>query len=78
LVQRGELVAGISTAGFCPRFSALFREHLDAALPPNLGDVLEALSRERQRLPCSERIQGLDRLIVPLLTEIFVPYSCKV
>ena len=76
LVRRGELVAGISTAGFCPRFSARLREHLDAALPPNLGEVLELLSRERQRLPSSERIQRLDRVIVPLLTKIFISYSC--
>ncbi|MDR2392975.1 MAG: bifunctional precorrin-2 dehydrogenase/sirohydrochlorin ferrochelatase [Treponema sp.] len=73
LVQRGELVAGISTAGLCPRFSALLREYLDGALPPNLGEVLELLSRERQRLSGSERIQRLDSLIVPLLTGIFVP-----
>jgi siroheme synthase-like protein len=72
LVRRGELVAGISTAGCCPRFSALFREYLDAALPPNVGEVLELLSLERQRLPSSERIQRLDSLIVPLLTGIFV------
>jgi siroheme synthase-like protein len=76
LVRRGELVAGISTAGFCPRFSALFREHLDAALPPNLGEVLELLNLERQRLPGSERIQRLDRVIAPLLTRIFISYSC--
>ncbi|MHB9291375.1 bifunctional precorrin-2 dehydrogenase/sirohydrochlorin ferrochelatase [Hollandina sp. SP2] len=77
LVRRGELTAGISTAGFCPRFSALFREYLDAALPPNLGEVLELLSRERQRLPSSERIQRLDSLIVPLLTRIFISHSCN-
>ncbi|MDR1031198.1 MAG: bifunctional precorrin-2 dehydrogenase/sirohydrochlorin ferrochelatase [Treponema sp.] len=73
LVHRGELVTGISTSGSCPRFSALFREHLDATLPPNLGAALESLRIERRRLHGAERISYLDSLIVPLLSGIFTP-----
>jgi siroheme synthase-like protein len=71
LVRRGELVTGISTSGSCPRFSALFREHLDAALPSNLEAALESLRIERRRLQGDERISCLDSLIVPLLSGIF-------
>jgi siroheme synthase-like protein len=73
LVHRGELVTGISTSGSCPRFSALFREHLDAALPANLGAALESFRIERRRLQGAERISRLDSLIVPVLSGIFTP-----
>jgi siroheme synthase-like protein len=73
LVRRGELVAGISTSGSCPRFSARLREQLDAILPPNLGAALELLRSERSRVPGVERIERLDSVITPLLAEIFSP-----
>jgi siroheme synthase-like protein len=50
LVKRGDLVAGISTSGLCPRLAARLRRRLDRLWPSGLGTVLERLGEERRRL----------------------------
>jgi siroheme synthase-like protein len=73
LVRRGDLVAGISTSGACPRLAARLRERLNEAWPPDLGKSLELLKEQRRRLRESDTaasIAGeLDRLISEILEE---------
>jgi siroheme synthase-like protein len=74
LVRRGELVAGISTSGACPRLTARLRQQLDRCWPSGLGEALEQLKEERRRIRESsdpaETIQRLDVLITGLLEEM--------
>jgi siroheme synthase-like protein len=80
LVKRGDLVAGISTSGVCPRLAARLRRRLDRRWPSGLGAALERLGEERRRLRGSAdpadpagpaRIVGrLDRLITRMLEEM--------
>jgi siroheme synthase-like protein len=71
LVRRGELTAGISTSGACPALAARLRKDLDDQWPAGLGEALEFLKGERQRLRASaapgERRRQLDRLISGIL-----------
>jgi siroheme synthase-like protein len=71
LVRRGDMVAGISSSGACPRLTARLRERLDQDWPPNLGDSLESLKEERRRLKAQGNadavIRELDRRISRLL-----------
>lgn len=71
LVRRGELTAGISTSGACPALAARLRKDLDERWPAGLGEALEFLKTERQRLKASaapgERRRQLDRLISEIL-----------
>jgi siroheme synthase-like protein len=72
LVRRGELTAGISSSGACPRLTAKLREQLEALWPPGFGEALEYLKEERRRLKhagSAERIRRLDSLIARLLAE---------
>jgi siroheme synthase-like protein len=73
LVRRGELVAGISSSGACPRLAARLRTGLDKLWPANLGEFLENLKEERRRLRESlnpqETVQRLDLLIDRILGE---------
>ncbi|MFP3040504.1 bifunctional precorrin-2 dehydrogenase/sirohydrochlorin ferrochelatase [Treponema primitia] len=73
LVRRGDLTAGISTSGACPRLAARLRERLDKDWPADLGRSLEILREQRRRLRESEHtasIAGeLDRLISQMLKE---------
>jgi siroheme synthase-like protein len=50
LVKRGELVAGISSSGSCPRLTARLREELEKSWPQSLGESLERLKEERRRI----------------------------
>jgi siroheme synthase-like protein len=67
LVRRGNLVAGISTSGDCPRLAARLRENLEAEWPSDLGETLEILKTERRRIKESAdsagTIRRLDLLI---------------
>ncbi|GHV23505.1 hypothetical protein AGMMS49959_16740 [Planctomycetales bacterium] len=49
LVRRGNLVAGISTAGDAPAFAAQIRRELDAHWSADLGEKLEAQRLARKR-----------------------------
>jgi siroheme synthase-like protein len=73
LVRRGDLVAGISSSGACPRLAARLRMGLDKLWPADLGESLETLKEERRRLRESlnprELIQRLDLLIDRILGE---------
>ena len=73
LVRRGDLVAGISSSGSCPRLAARLRMGLDRLWPADLGESLEKLKEERRCLRESsnpqELIQHLDLLIDRILGE---------
>jgi siroheme synthase-like protein len=51
LVQDGPLTVGISTGGSSPSAAIYIKKLLSAALPENLGDILEFLARQRDLLP---------------------------
>ncbi|MDR0562133.1 MAG: bifunctional precorrin-2 dehydrogenase/sirohydrochlorin ferrochelatase [Spirochaetaceae bacterium] len=67
VVRRGELVAGISTSGGCPRLAARLRKRLETLWSPDLGEALETLKAERNRLKaCAdthEKTLRLDAII---------------
>jgi siroheme synthase-like protein len=71
LVRRGDLTAGISTSGACPRLAARLRERLDEDWPADLGESLEILREERRRLRESAQtgpiVGELDRRISEIL-----------
>jgi siroheme synthase-like protein len=71
LVHRGDLVAGISSSGACPRLTARLREQVERNWPAGLGGSLEALREERRRLKgegdAGAVVRELDRLISGLL-----------
>jgi siroheme synthase-like protein len=71
LVRRGELVAGISTSGACPRLAARLRRRLEEDWPGGLAEFLVWLRGERRRLreslPPDEVLGRLDRLISDFL-----------
>jgi siroheme synthase-like protein len=71
LVQRGDLVAGISTSGGCPRLAGRLRERLEKDWPENIAEDLEHLKSERARLrkelAASELVRQLDILISGML-----------
>ncbi|MDR2518937.1 MAG: bifunctional precorrin-2 dehydrogenase/sirohydrochlorin ferrochelatase [Spirochaetaceae bacterium] len=50
LVRRGDVVAGISTAGGCPALAGRLRQCLDRLWRPDLGEALETLKAARQGL----------------------------
>jgi siroheme synthase-like protein len=71
LVRRGDLVAGISTSGACPRLAARLRLRLEEDWPEDFAEFLERLREERGRLkagfPPDEVPGRLDRLISEFL-----------
>jgi siroheme synthase-like protein len=73
LVRRGDLVAGISTSGACPRLAARLREALEKSWPEHLGETLERLTEKRRQfrelLDTAELIHCLDELITLALKE---------
>jgi siroheme synthase-like protein len=71
LVRRGDLVAGISSSGACPRLTARLRERLDQDWPANLGDSLEALREERLRLKGEGNADVVIRELDRLISELF-------
>ena len=50
IVRRGELQLGISTNGRSPAFARWMREHLDAELPTEYGDLLSVLGEVRDTI----------------------------
>jgi siroheme synthase-like protein len=71
IVQRGNLVAGISTSGDCPRFAARLREKLDNEWPESFTQALEKLKAERARLKAecdsAEVLRRLDLIISQII-----------
>ncbi len=70
LIVEGDLVIGITTGGRAPALSKRIREIVQGCLPDKLGDTLNAVARERQRLPKGKRRQEVikrlvDRLLPP-------------
>jgi precorrin-2 dehydrogenase/sirohydrochlorin ferrochelatase len=50
IVRRGELQLGISTNGRSPAFARWMREHLDAEMPAEYGDLLAVLGEVRDTI----------------------------
>jgi uroporphyrin-III C-methyltransferase/precorrin-2 dehydrogenase/sirohydrochlorin ferrochelatase len=50
IVRRGELQLSISTGGGSPAMARWLREQLDAALPEDVGDLLDSLAEVRRAL----------------------------
>lgn len=50
VVRRGDLTAAVSTSGKSPAMAAAVKEKIDALLPSDLGDSLDALARRRGEL----------------------------
>ncbi|MCC6664157.1 MAG: hypothetical protein IT375_10460 [Polyangiaceae bacterium] len=50
VVRRGDLTLGVWTNGTCPILARVLKQWLDRALPADFGRVVEALSRQRDRL----------------------------
>jgi siroheme synthase-like protein len=77
IVRRGDLVAGISSSGLCPRFCARLRERLDKQWPPGWGEALETLGAERRRLRAAggpeNTLPLLDRMISRIFEEEKAP-----
>jgi siroheme synthase-like protein len=70
LVRRGDLTAGISTSGACPRLAARLRKRLDDDWPVSLGESLESLREERRRLRESASTVSISRELDRLISEI--------
>src|SRR5207247_1655822 len=56
IVQRGEAQIAISTGGGSPAMARWLREQLDAAIPAEVGDLLDALADVRARLKAEHAI----------------------
>jgi siroheme synthase-like protein len=73
LVRRGDLVAGISTSGGCPRLASRLRSRLEKDWPQSLAEEILRLKEERGRLketlPVNEVLRRLDLLIDEFLEE---------
>lgn len=71
IVRRGELVAGLSSSGGCPRFTARLKRDLENRWPSVWGNALEILGRERRRLRKTkspeEALRAIDEIITGLL-----------
>lgn len=71
VLRRGDLVAGLSSSGKCPRFTARLKQDLEKKWPSSWGDALEALGKERQRLRKTlspeEALRTIDEIITGLL-----------
>jgi siroheme synthase-like protein len=71
IVRRGDLVAGISSSGLCPRFTARLKDELNRQWPAGWGEALNYLAAERKRLreeteKCADLVSVLDELITRL------------
>jgi siroheme synthase-like protein len=84
IVRRGEFVAGLSSSGLSPRFTARLREELEKQWPLEWAEALEYLGRERRRLreeekkspkspAASSKIALLDEMITRLLRGEEIP-----
>jgi siroheme synthase (precorrin-2 oxidase/ferrochelatase) len=74
---RGDLVAGISTSGGCPRLASRLRGRLEKDWPQSLAEEILRLKEERGRLketlPADEVLRRLDLLIDEFLEESHDP-----
>jgi siroheme synthase-like protein len=74
IVRRGDLVAGLSSSGLCPRITARLREELENSWPSEWAEALEYLGRERRRLREEEKKSPQNpkapSKIVPVLDEL--------
>jgi uroporphyrin-III C-methyltransferase/precorrin-2 dehydrogenase/sirohydrochlorin ferrochelatase len=61
LVRRGDLTVAISTGGRSPAMARRTREHLERALPPVWGDLLEVAAAARERLGATRALVDADR-----------------
>jgi siroheme synthase-like protein len=75
LVKRGNLVAGISTSGGCPRLASRLRERLEKDWPESITEDVEYLKNERGRLrekfEPDEVLRRLDLLISEILRKYY-------
>jgi siroheme synthase-like protein len=71
IVRRGDLVAGISTSGLCPRFCARLRERLEKQWPSGWGETLKTLGAERRRLRAAEGPEKTLPLLDKMISDIF-------
>jgi siroheme synthase-like protein len=71
IVRRGDLVAGISTSGVCPRFCARLRERLEKEWPPGWAEALKTLGAERRRLRAAEGAEKTLPLLDKMISRIF-------
>jgi siroheme synthase-like protein len=67
IVRRGDLVAGISSSGRSPRFTARLRERLDKQWPAEWEDALDQLAAERKRL---RQTAEKNAKLLPILDEL--------
>ena len=58
LIQRGKLSVGISTAGASPTAAVYLKEQMEAALPPDLEELLDYLEALRPKLKATIPQQG--------------------
>ena len=61
LVRRGAVTIAISTSGRSPAMARRTREHLEHALPPYWGDLLEVAAEARERLGETRSLIEPDR-----------------
>jgi uroporphyrin-III C-methyltransferase/precorrin-2 dehydrogenase/sirohydrochlorin ferrochelatase len=59
IVQRGDMVVGISTGGAAPVLGRRLREHLEAMLPRRFGDLIAFAKERRGRV--AEALKGSER-----------------
>ncbi len=64
LIVRGDISIGISTSGRAPALSKKLRELIEDCLPLDLEEVLEIVSREREKLPKGEKRQAYMKKLV--------------
>ncbi|MBV8716065.1 MAG: uroporphyrinogen-III C-methyltransferase [Chloroflexi bacterium] len=60
LVRRGDLTIAISTSGRSPAMARRAREHLERALPPFWGDLLDVAAAARERLGATRSVVEPD------------------
>jgi siroheme synthase-like protein len=71
IVRRGELVAGLSSSGGCPRFTARLRQELEKQWPAYWAEALDDLGKKRRRLretePPEKALRIMDEIITRML-----------
>ena len=70
VVRRGDLQLGISTGGRSPAFARWMREHLDASLPGEYGELLSVLGEVRDRLKARGPIPPYERWQAAITEEV--------
>ena len=73
VIRRGPLVAAVSTSGKSPAYAAHLRAQIEALLPENIEEILDALEDCRRQLPervpdQKERSRILKERMMELLT----------